>query len=60
MTVEKLSNYGKSDIIKIGAISGALNPDSNKIEIHAIRYYELVRNMKKDVKHKFAWARYCD
>ena len=31
-----------------GAISGALNPDSEEAEKHAEQYYESVRNMKTD------------
>ena len=41
----------KSDIIKSGAVSGALSPDSDEAKAHAERYYELVRKMKTDVKH---------
>ena len=33
-----------------GALSGALNPDSNEAEQHAFRYYGLVRSMKTDCK----------
>lgn len=40
----------KSGIIKSGAISGALNPESEAASDHAKRYYDLVRSMKTDTK----------
>ncbi len=40
---------GKSGIIKSGAISGALSPDSKEAQKHAEQYYESVRKMKTDV-----------
>ena len=48
-TVGSVANSGNSGIIKSGAISGALNPNSEKAQEHANRYYELVRHMKTDV-----------
>lgn len=45
-TVEKSSGSG---IIKSGAISGALNPDSKRAQEHAKKYYESVRHMTNDV-----------
>lgn len=41
------SEYG--DIIKAGAVSGALNPEGKAAQEHAERYYEAVRKMKTDV-----------
>ena len=43
-----LDNFGKSGIINTGAISGALNPDSQKAYEHAEQYYNSVRAMKSD------------
>lgn len=45
-----VANSGDSGIIKSGAISGALNPDSEKALAHADRYYESVRHMTTDVR----------
>ena len=45
LTVEKSQNDG---IIISGAISGALDPDSDRAQIHAKQYYESVRHMKND------------
>ena len=39
----------ESGIIKSGAISGALSPDSKEAQKHAEQYYESVRKMKTDV-----------
>ena len=36
--------------VEFGAISGALDPDSEQAQEHAVRYYELVRRMKTDVE----------
>ena len=33
-----------------GALAGALNPDSPEAEIHAFKYYGLVRSMKTDCR----------
>lgn len=40
----------KSDIMNAEKISGALNPDSERAQEHAERYYEAVRHMKNDVQ----------
>ena len=40
----------ESGIIKSGAISGGLKPDSERAFEHAERYYESVRHMNTDVK----------
>lgn len=46
-----LTSDGDGGIIKkSGAVSGALNPDSERADEHAKRYYESVRKMKTDVK----------
>lgn len=44
-----LANGGERGIIISGAVSGALNPDSEKAEEHAVRYYEAVRHMTTDI-----------
>lgn len=41
----------KSGIIKSGAVSGGLIPDSDEAQAHAERYYESVRKMKTDVRN---------
>ena len=41
---------GESGIITSGAISGALDPNSEDAYEHAERYYELVRNMSTDAQ----------
>lgn len=43
-----VANQGNDDIIKSGAISGALDPDSDRAQAHAKQYYEAVRHMKND------------
>lgn len=40
----------KGGIIKTGAISGALNPNSKAAYKHAEQYYQTVRKLKNDVK----------
>lgn len=45
-----IENYGNDDIIKVGAISGALNQYSDEAQAHAEIYYESVRHMKSDFK----------
>lgn len=40
----------KTDIMISGAISGALDPDSEKAQKHAEQYYESVRHMTTDTK----------
>lgn len=45
-----LQSSDSSGKIKTGAISGALNPDSDEAEEHAKRYYASVRKMSTDVK----------
>jgi SPP1 gp7 family putative phage head morphogenesis protein len=40
---------GENGIIRSGAISGALNPNSVQAQKHAIQYYESVRHMTNDV-----------
>ncbi|MCM1008854.1 MAG: hypothetical protein NC485_13240 [Ruminococcus flavefaciens] len=45
-----LTNGGNNDIIESKIISGALNPDSQRAQEHADRYYESVRHMKTDAK----------
>jgi len=45
--VDKSGNGG---IINSGAISGALNPYSEKAQKHAEQYYESVRHMKTDTQ----------
>lgn len=45
-----IDKSGKSGIIKSGAISGGLKPDSERASEHAERYYESVRHMTTDVK----------
>lgn len=45
---EKVEKFSTSDIIKSGAISGALNPNSKEADEHANRYYESVRHMTND------------
>lgn len=44
-----VANSGESSIIISGATSGALNPDSERAQEHANRYYESVRHMTNDV-----------
>ena len=44
-----VANSGNGGIIVSGAISGALNPDSERAQEHANRYYESVRHMTNDV-----------
>lgn len=49
--IRGLTNNANNGRIKIsGAISGALNPDSERADKHAEQYYESVRKMKNDVK----------
>lgn len=48
---KKVDKTGKSDIIKSGAVSGALSPDSKEAQKHAEQYYESVRKMKTDVRN---------
>ena len=43
-----IENAENDGIIKSGAISGALDPDSDRAQVHAARYYETVRHMKND------------
>lgn len=46
----QLTSGGDGGIIKkSGAVSGALNPDSDRAEEHAKQYYESVRHMTTDV-----------
>lgn len=46
-----VDNPAGQDIMKSGAISGALDPASVEAERHAERYYESVRKMTTDVEH---------
>ena len=46
-----VDNPSGQDIMKSGAISGALDPASVEAERHAERYYESVRKMTTDVEH---------
>ena len=47
-----LTNGARSGMMRVsGAISGALDPDSNDANEHAKRYYASVRKMKTDVDH---------
>ena len=46
----RFTNANDSGIINSGAISGALDPDSEKADEHAERYYASVRKMKTDFK----------
>lgn len=49
--IRGLTNNANNGRIKIsGAISGALNSDSERADKHAEQYYESVRKMKNDVK----------
>ncbi|MCH5187924.1 MAG: hypothetical protein J1F63_05930 [Oscillospiraceae bacterium] len=43
-----VDNNGKSGIIKMQAVSGALSPNSDRAQKHAAQYYEAVRHMKTD------------
>ena len=43
-----LTNVSSNDTIQMGALSGALNPDSAEASKHAFQYYESVRKMKHD------------
>ena len=45
-----LEKQDESGIMKSGAISGGLKPDSERASEHAERYYESVRHMTTDVK----------
>ncbi|WP_346962388.1 minor capsid protein [Clostridium sp.] len=45
-----IENNSKSDIMKSGAVSGALNPYSTEAQNHAEQYYESARHMKTDTK----------
>lgn len=45
---DDLTNISSNDTINMGALSGALNPNSVKASKHAIRYYESVRKMSTD------------
>ncbi len=47
---ETLTGGGNGGIIESRIISGALNPDSQRAQEHADRYYESVRHMKTDAK----------
>lgn len=47
---EPFAKSQKIVIMKSGAVSGALNPDSMEAQKHADRYYEAVRHMKTDVE----------
>lgn len=40
---------GESGIIKLGGVSGALNPASKRAQTHADKFYESVRHMNTDV-----------
>lgn len=51
--IRLVDNGKKYGIMKSWAISGALNPDSDRAIAHAERYYEAVRHMKNDV-HQIA------
>lgn len=46
---DQFTKDSKSDIIKSGAISGALNPYSKEANKHAEQYYKSVRKMKTDI-----------
>lgn len=46
----RLTGGSERAIIVSGAISGGLNPDSEKAQEHAEKYYESVRHMKTDVR----------
>lgn len=49
--LQGLTLAGRRDIMRVsGAISGALNPDSDRADEHAKQYYEAVRKMSTDVK----------
>lgn len=45
-----IENNSKNDIMKSGAVSGALDPYSEEGQNHANQYYESVRHMKADAK----------
>lgn len=45
-----IENNSKNDIMKSGAVSGALDPYSEEGQNHANQYYESVRHMKADTK----------
>lgn len=47
---KRLENAAKSGIINAGAVSGALNPESDRARAHAERYYQSVRAMTTDVE----------
>ncbi len=47
---KSLDKSGNGGIINSGAISGALNPYSEKAQKHAEQYYESVRHMKTDTQ----------
>lgn len=46
----QLTSTDKNDKIIYGAISGALDPDSERANAHAAKYYESVRKMTTDVE----------
>lgn len=48
---KSVDKSGESGIIKSGAISGGLIPDSEEAQVHAERYYESVRKMKTDISN---------
>lgn len=43
-----LTNVSSDDTLQMGALSGALNPNSKQASEHAVRYYESVRKMSTD------------
>lgn len=47
---ERLNIEGKGDKVTSGAISGALNPFSERAQEHAENYYESVRHMTNDAE----------
>lgn len=55
-----VDNDGESDIIISGAVSGALNPESQRATEHAKRYYDAVRKMTTDVARIARNTRYSE
>lgn len=55
-----VANPNSNGIIKSGAISGALDPDSDRAQAHAAQYYQAVRHMKTDcekIAHNTGFSR---
>ena len=47
---KRLKNAAKSGIINVGAVSGALSPESDRTRAHAEQYYQSVRAMTTNVE----------